>query len=95
MKKTETESRTAMLHLSRPPRRAAFAVAAVMAGVRAAACGGANATVPLARRGYQVIAATADDRPSLRSNNTIQRSPRSAVLMIHRSATRGPADGER
>ena len=77
MKGTETESRTAMPSLSRPPRRAAFAVAAAIAGGRPAASGGANAAVPAARRGYETVAAIAGEKNRLRSNNTIQRRPRS------------------
>jgi hypothetical protein len=79
MEDAGTGSRTAMLNLTRPPRPAAFAVTSVMAGERRAALGGAKAAVPAARRGYDTMAANADERNRLRSNNTIQRSPRSAV----------------
>src|ERR1051325_4426229 len=81
MQSAETGSRTAILCWPRSPRQAAFAVASVRVAVRPAACGGANATVQAARRGYGAVTANAGERRRLRSNNTIQRRPRSAVLI--------------
>jgi hypothetical protein len=55
----------------------------------------AFAAVPLARRGYDRVAAIAGERTRLRSNNTMQRRPRSTVLISTGEAARGPADGGR
>jgi hypothetical protein len=92
MKDAGTGIRTTKLGLPRPPRLAAFAVAAVIAGVRAAARGGANATVPAARRGYKPVAIDAGGKNRLRSNNALQRRPRSKVLTLYFIAARGPAE---